>query len=221
MANQTLVTTSQNNHMDSLTINGSAGTLSGRDVSKWTLTKNSTGNYSLVPVVTQLEPPTAMCMPLSTGVMCSLNQANTVSLVQIIATSMGTIGQTAGLLLNGIQFYAEAPGTAGNAITITITGGATAGSEVVTSTSAGAITIQVQTTVSTATQVYAALKAAAVTGGQLAFVSYILVTGATTWATAAAANLTGGVTAVASGVTDATIDVRILACEKPNTSTLE
>lgn len=105
--------------------------------------------------------------------------------------------KTAVLTLNGIKFHSLLQGADGNDISIEVTAGATAGSEVITSTSAGAITIQVESGVSTATQVYAALKAK--TDATVnAFVGFELITGATTWAAAETVSLAGGVTGVAN-----------------------
>lgn len=60
--------------------------------------------------------------------------------------------------LGGLTFQADTAGTAGNAITVAYTTGATAGSEVVTVVGS-AISVQIATGVSTQTQVKAALDA--------------------------------------------------------------
>ena len=95
---------------------------------------------------------------------------------------------TQGLTLTSVAF-----GTSGNSITVAFTGGATAGAEVV-SVSGNAISVQIQTGVSTVTQVRTAMQAAA------ACTALVTTTGtsSSTVATAAAVSLTGGIDGVAS-----------------------
>lgn len=181
--------------------------ISGTDSNLCTLTDNGTGDYSLTFTTELAQPPIVVSCISTEGVVISQQTNPTTTVVRLLSYSLPTAEKTAVLSLNGIKFHSLLQGADGNDITIQITPGATAGSEVVTSTSAGAITIQVETGVSTATQVYAAMKAAFATSGIDAFVGYELITGATAWSTAAAANLAGGVTGVASAATDADFDV--------------
>lgn len=185
--------------------------LTGPSKNKATLTDNGTGDYSLTLNAAASEPPFVVGLfPATEDVVITQQTDPTTSVIRFTCRSLPVAQKTAVLSLNGIKFHSLLQGVDGNDITITITDGATAGSEVITSTSAGAITIQVETTVSTATQVYAALKAKTdATVG--AFVGYELITGATTWATAAAANLAGGVDGVAVAAVDCDFDVVILA----------
>lgn len=166
--------------------------LTGGGINRCALTDNGTGDYTLTFSPALSEPVTALPIPFTAGVIIGLHSAPTTSVVRFLSKSASTVPATKSL--NGIKFHSMLKGADGNDITIAITGGATAGSEVVTCTSAGAITIQVETTVSTATQVHAALMNSDDDGAEKArnFVSAELITGATTWATATAAALTGG-----------------------------
>jgi len=180
--------------------------LTGTDANLCALTDNGTGDYTLTFATALAQPPIVVSCISTEGVLISQQANPTTTVVRLLSYSLPTAEKTAVLSLNGIKFHSLLQGVDGNDITIQITSGATAGSEVVTSTSAGAITIQVDTTVSTATQVYAALKALT-TNVVSAFVGYELITGATTWATASASPLTGGVDGVASALTDSDFDV--------------
>ena len=82
------------------------------------------------------------------------------------------VGTQAFLAVQDITYYAVAPGTGGNSITITYTTGATAGKEVVTVAS-NAISVQIATGVSTAAQVLAAIAASP----QASALVYGLITG--------------------------------------------
>lgn len=95
---------------------------------------------------------------------------------------------TQGLTLTAVAF-----GTGGNSITIAFTPGATAGAEVV-SVSGNAISVQVETGVSTVTQVRTALQAAS------AATALVVTTGtnSSTVVTASALPLLGGIDGVAS-----------------------
>ena len=97
------------------------------------------------------------------------------------------------LVSQGLTLTAVAFGTSGNSITFTVTGGATAGAEVVTVTG-NSISVQVQTGVSTVTQVRTAMQAAA------ACTALVVTTGtsASTVATATVVSLAGGIDGVAS-----------------------
>lgn len=213
MASNLIKATTQNSKLYQLKIDGTGtAVLLGRDANKFTLTDNGTGNYTLTPVNTLSEPPVAFGITTSDDVIIDYSAAPASTSIIFECRSLPVAQATAVLSLNGIKFHSLLQGADGNDITIQITGGATAGSEVVTSTSAGAITIQVETTVSTATQVYAALKAK--TDATLsAFVAYELITGATTWATADAAPLAGGVNAAVAAAVDADFDVLVLCSE--------
>lgn len=213
MANQLIHGTAQNMRLYQLKVDGTGtAALLGRDANKFTLTDNGTGDYTLTPVNTLSEPPIALGISTTDDVHIDQHTDPTSTAIRFECRSLPVAEKTAVLSLNGIKFHSLLQGADGNDITIEITGGATAGSEVISSTSAGAITIQVETTVSTATQVYAALKAK--TDATVnAFVGFELITGATTWATAAAAPLAGGVTGVAAAATDVDFDLIVLACE--------
>lgn len=179
-------------HLIKLRVDGTGTTaLTGPGRNLCALTDNGTGDYTITFSPALSEPPMAIPVALTAGVNVNLYSAPTESVVRFLSKSSAEKAAT--LSLNGIKFHSNLRGVDGNDITIQITPGATAGSEVVTSTSAGAITIQVETGVSTATQVYAALKAVGGTSSAVdAFVGYELITGATTWATASAAPLAGG-----------------------------
>lgn len=188
--------------------------VSGPDKTLVSLTDNGTGDYTLTFDPVLAEPPFAIVIPLTDDVNVSQQVAPTTSVLRFECRSAPVAEATAVLALNGIKFHSILSGVDGNDITIEITGGATAGSEVVTSTSAGAITIQVETTVSTATQVYAALiNDESATVNWNAFMGAELVTGATTWATAGAANLAGGVAAVPAAAVDADFDVLVIGAD--------
>jgi hypothetical protein len=195
----------QNANLMHLRVDGTGtAQLLGMSANKFALTDNGTGDYTLTAPAAFSQPPAVSVMPVTANVNVYLKAEPTTTVLRFQCTAQE---KTAVLSLNGIKFHSLLQGADGNDITIAITAGATAGSEVITSTSAGAITIQVETGVSTATQVYAALKALD-SGVVSAFVGYELITGATTWATAAAAPLAGGVTAAA---VDAEFDVLIFA----------
>lgn len=68
----------------------------------------------------------------------------------------GSVGTAATLVDNGITYLADVFGTAGNSITVALIAGGTAGAEVVT-VSGNAITVQIEDTVSTRTQVKTAI----------------------------------------------------------------
>ena len=274
MASQAVKTTAQNNYIYQLKVDGTGtAALGGRDSNKFTLTDNGTGDYTITPVNTLSEPAFAMVMPTTDDVEIDYHTDSATSALRFEARTIPVAAATAVLSLNGIKFHSNLQGVDGNDVSIEITGGATAGSEVITCTDAGAITVQVETTVSTATQVFAALMKSdadkvavlslngikfhsllrgadgnditieitpgATAGSEVvtstsagaitvqvetgvstatqvyaalkaktdatvsAFVGFELITGATTWATAAAAPLAGGSTAAGIGATKA------------------
>lgn len=100
----------------------------------------------------------------------------------------------------GITLTADAYGAAGNSITIAFTGGGTAGAEVVTVVGT-AISVQIQSGVSTVTQVRTAINASTPAAALVDATG----TSGSTVTTAAALALTGGVSGVAStSITGAT-----------------
>lgn len=95
---------------------------------------------------------------------------------------------TQGITLTAVLF-----GTSGNSITIAFTGGGTAGAEVVT-VSGNAISVQIQSGVSTVTQVRTAINASGAAAALVAATG----TSSSTVSTASAVSLTGGIDGVAS-----------------------
>lgn len=100
-----------------------------------------------------------------------------------------TAAVAASKVVQDLTYLADTAGTAGNLISVAYTGGATAGSEVVTVVG-NAISVQIQTGVSTATQVKTAVDASA-PASALISVS-VSGTGSTAQVVAAAAFLAGG-----------------------------
>lgn len=212
MASKTLKSSFSNGRMICLKVDGTGtAKLTGPDRNLASLTDNGTGDYTVTLATAARDSLfVAGIFPVTEDVVITQQTDPTTSAIRFTCRSLPVAEKTAVLSLNGIKFHSLLQGADGNDITIEITAGATAGSEVISSTSAGAITIQVETGVSTATQVYAALKAKT-DATVSAFVGFELITGATTWATAAAAPLAGGVTGVATAATDCDFDVVILA----------
>jgi len=87
----------------------------------------------------------------------------------------GATGAFATLVANGITYTADIMGSAGNSITIALVAGGTAGSEVVT-VSGNAISVQIESAVSTRTQVKTALDNSSAAA---ALISVSVVSGAT------------------------------------------
>lgn len=115
-----------------------------------------------------------------------------------IQSNTASAETAATLTLGGVTYTATTgQGADGNSVTIAYTGGGNAGSEVV-SVTGQAISVQIQSGVSTITQVRTAVNAA------VAAAALVIATGtsATTVSTASATNLAGGVSA--SGVTRST-----------------
>lgn len=106
-----------------------------------------------------------------------------ISLVQAVKATVTAQGMT---------YTADDFGSAGNSITVTLTTGGTAGAEVVTVVGK-AISVQIQSGVTTQTQLKTALDASVA-----APISVSVASGATPVAAAAAVTLTGGVDGVAS-----------------------
>lgn len=105
-----------------------------------------------------------------------------------LVTAVKATKVTQGLTLTAVDF-----GIGGNDITIAFTGGATAGAEVV-SVSGKAISVQIESGVSTVTQVRTALQAA----GAATALAVTTGTSGSAVATAAAVSLTGGVDGVST-----------------------
>lgn len=103
----------------------------------------------------------------------------------------------------GITYLADSFGSAGNSITVTLTSGGTAGAEVVT-VSGYAISVQIQSGVSTRTQVKAALDASAAAA---ALIDTSVTSGATAATAAAAVTLTGGVDGVSTSYAPGTYSI--------------
>lgn len=81
--------------------------------------------------------------------------------VELMGSYLQTdVGAFATLVSNGITWTAVTMGAAGNSITIAVVAGGTAGAEVVT-VSGSAISVQIESTVSTRTQVLTAVQASA------------------------------------------------------------
>lgn len=98
------------------------------------------------------------------------------------------------LTKGGVTYTAVATDNTGNLITVAYTGGATAGSEVVTVVG-NAISVQIESGVSTITQVRTAVNAAAPAAALVTATG----TSGTAVTTATASPLTGGITGGASG----------------------
>jgi hypothetical protein len=196
------------NKLQPLSVNiSTAGAVSGKHRGNFTCVRNSAGNYTVTLTAGAHEPliPIVTTTTASTAV----NLSTTLATSFIVLTKESATTQ-ASLALNGITFYAKPMGKRGNTLSIAITAGATAGSEVVTCSADGVISIQVATGVSTATQVYTALLGTG--AGATAARNFIVAgvtTGATTWATASAATLAGGVDA--GDAKDADLQCLVLA----------
>lgn len=106
----------------------------------------------------------------------------------------GSPGSFASLVNGGITWTADRMGTEGNAISIAIVAGGTAGAEVV-SVSGNAISVQIQSGVSTRTQVETAVNASVAAS---ALISISVTSGGTAASLLAATNLAGGVDTVFS-----------------------
>lgn len=107
-------------------------------------------------------------------------------------TQSGSAGAFATLLNNGITWTAVTMGSAGNSITVALVSGGTAGAEVVTVTGT-AISVQIQSGVSTRTQVLTAVQASTAAS---ALVSISVASGGTAATLLAATPLASGVDTV-------------------------
>lgn len=128
----------------------------------------------------------------------------------------GSTGAFATLVDNGITWTAKRMGTYGNDITVAIVAGGTAGAEVVT-VSGKAISVQVESGVSTRTQVLTAVQASTEAS---ALVGISVASGATAATLLAATPLASGVdtafTAVCNGMTLSQIGTGIFEIAIPN-----
>lgn len=126
------------------------------------------------------------------------------------------IGAAATLVSNGITYTADRMGSAGNSITIALVAGGTAGSEVVTVTGK-AISVAIESTVSTRTQVKTALDGSAAAA---ALISVSVTSGGTAATLSAAAPLAAGddtdFTRSSSCMSVHQIDVGVYEIELPN-----
>lgn len=111
-------------------------------------------------------------------------------------TQSGSTGTFATLVDNGITYTAVTMGTYGNGISVALVAGGTAGAEVVTVTDK-AISVQIESGVSTRTQVKTALDASA---AAVALISTSVASGATAATLLAATPLATGVNTVFTSV---------------------
>lgn len=111
-------------------------------------------------------------------------------------TQSGSTGAFATLVSNGITYTAQIMGSAGNSITIALVAGGTAGAEVVT-VSGRAISVAIESGVSTRTQVKTALDASA---AALALINTSVTSGGTAATLSAAAPLASGADTVLNAV---------------------
>lgn len=114
--------------------------------------------------------------------------------VMIAGTMVLAVPVQASLVNQGVTITSDVLGSAGNSITYAVTGGGTAGSEVVT-VSGNAISIQIQSGVSTVTQVRTALNASTEAA---ALITASGTSGSAVTAPVAATALSGGVDGVSS-----------------------
>jgi hypothetical protein len=119
------------------------------------------------------------------------------SLIKMLTSIVGSVSLVqevkATRVTQGVTLTAVTFGTSGNLISIAFTGGGTAGAEVVTVTG-NAISVQIESGVSSVTQVRTAINAS----GAAAALVVATGTNAATVSTAAALFLTGGIDGVAS-----------------------
>jgi hypothetical protein len=184
--------------------------LSGVDATTVALTDNGTGDYTLTLDTAFAAPPVVVCMGVTDDITFSHQTSATSSVVRI--ECRGVEKEATGTFDSAIKFHASLAGADGNDITIAFTDGGTAGSETITSVSdAGAIVLDIEGGVSTATQVHALLSAdTALAQEARTFVSSEVLVGATAIAAVAATALTGGVD---GGATDCDFDVLMYGLE--------
>ena len=122
--------------------------------------------------------------------------------LMMAATQSGSTGTFAALTSQGVTYTAVTMGTYGNGITITITGGGTAGAEVVTVVGK-AISVQVQSGVSTVTQVRTAVNASTPAAALVTATG----TSSSTVATHAAQNLATGTDTTLNTTSSGTLQI--------------
>lgn len=131
-------------------------------------------------------------------------------------TQSGSTGTFATLVNNGITWTAVTMGTGGNSITVALVAGGTAGAEVV-SVSGNAISVQIESTVSTRTQVLTAVQASAAAS---ALVGISVASGGTAATLLAATHLATGTstafTTVANGITLSQIGTGVFQLNIPD-----
>lgn len=179
--------------------------LTGPASNQATLTDNGAGDYTITfdepfgndPIVEVTAETTSIIPRIISKSNTAVRISTLLPTLSAGAAAVVTISeQTAGLVSEGLTLYSKLPGAAGNTVQFEKTAGATAGNEVVTVTGK-VVSVQVEAGVSTATQVLAKLIASP---GAMNLISAFDTTGATAQTAAVAANLTGGVDAVAGTV---------------------
>jgi hypothetical protein len=163
-------------------------------------------------IVAKIQSGTSTFTQVRTALNNSTAAAALATFVGTSGSAMTRTGTLASKVTQGLTLTAvddpNGVDTNGNNITLTITGGATAGSEVVTVVG-NAITVQVQSGVSTVTQVRTAMQASTPCTALVTTTG----TSSSTVATASAVSLTGGVTGVTatSGGVDSVFAAGIIA----------
>lgn len=179
------------------------------------------------------EPPFALDMDIFKGSAFYANirqkQRLTIALISVDSPSLGYVEETgdttnasdsitgletnASLVVQDLTYTAVATGFDGNDISLAYTGGGTAGAEVVT-VNGNAISVQIQSGVSTATQIETAINAS---GPATVLVSVAVSgTGSDPQVTAAAQFLTGG-----HDTTRLRVGMRVIGSGIPNGTTIE
>lgn len=169
--------------------------LGGPAAKQATLTDNGTGDYTITFNNAFAAVPVVKAIAITADTICRVKSVSASAVnIETKAISGGTATvseKTASLVNAGITLYSKLPGTAGNAITFEITVGGTAGSEVVSVTGT-AISVQVESGVSTAQQVVTKLIASA---DAMNLVAALASTPATAQAALAATPLANGANA--------------------------
>lgn len=133
--------------------------VSTNDITVQLKNDGSSTNALIAAAVAASGPANTLVSTASDGLATSF-KPTTAMAPSFLNLAGGTAAVAASLILQDLTFAAVATGTAANGKTITYTTGATAGSEVVT-VSSGNVSVQISNGVSTATQIKAALDAAA------------------------------------------------------------
>lgn len=122
------------------------------------ITDLAPGSYKInILEPSRLNMVVAGLVPITPGAVLSVAAVDKSSVTISAISDSGVKGSK---VLQDITYTARVSGSAGNAITVAYTAGGTAGAEVVTVTG-NAISVQIETAVSTATQVLAAINASA------------------------------------------------------------